>query len=133
MKNFFKLLYVSILCSLFVLSFSVIGKASENTLIIENMKTDNLLEPLGIDSEYPVFSWNLSDPETRGQKQTSYRIMIALSEDDAVSLTSFNNSGLHALYRVIIKSGLLASSSKKILVSNFTSGSCAKYQFGLRP
>ena len=82
MKNFFKLLYVSILCSLFVLSFSVIGKASENTLIIENMKTDNLLEPLGIDSEYPVFSWNLSDPETRGQKQTSYRIMIALSEDD---------------------------------------------------
>lgn len=82
MKNFFKLLYVSILCSLFVLSFSVIGKASENTLIIENMKTDNLLKPLGIDSEYPVFSWNLSDPETRGQKQTSYRIMIALSEDD---------------------------------------------------
>ena len=82
MKNFLKILYVSILCYLFVLGCSVIGEAAENTLVIENMKVNNLSEPLGIDSEYPIFSWNLYDPGTRGQKQTSYRIMLALSEDD---------------------------------------------------
>ena len=51
-------------------------------LIIKNLKTNNLTNPLGIDSAKPVFSWSLEDFATRGQKQTAYRIIVALSLAD---------------------------------------------------
>lgn len=69
-------------------SFALIGQVraesnAENasTAKIENLKTDNLSNPVGIDSEAPLFSWNLADTLTRGQKQTAYRITVAESEE----------------------------------------------------
>ena len=74
---------ISVLLASFLLAFStaLMGQASDG-LVIENLKVDNLSEPVGIDSENPLFSWNLSDPNTRTQKQTAYRITAALSEKD---------------------------------------------------
>lgn len=51
-------------------------------LIIKNMKTDNLIKPLGIDSLNPLFSWNVEDFSIRGQRQSAYRITVAFSEND---------------------------------------------------
>ncbi len=51
-------------------------------LTIKNLKTNNLINPLGVDSVKPVFSWNLEDISTRGQRQTAYRITVAVSTSD---------------------------------------------------
>lgn len=44
---------------------------------IVGLQTDHLTNPIGIDSETPVFSWKLEAPDTRGQKQTAYRVTVA--------------------------------------------------------
>jgi len=62
-------------------------------LIIKNLKTNNLTNPLGIDSAKPVFSWSLEDFATRGQKQTAYRIIVALSLADLKKERFVWNSG----------------------------------------
>lgn len=51
-------------------------------LIIKNMKTDNLIKPMGIDNVNPVFSWNVEDFSTRGQMQSAYRVTVAISQSD---------------------------------------------------
>lgn len=43
---------------------------------IHSLAVDYLENPVGIDSEKPLFSWKMSDT-VRGQKQTAYQIMIA--------------------------------------------------------
>ncbi|MBQ7901932.1 MAG: family 78 glycoside hydrolase catalytic domain, partial [Clostridia bacterium] len=56
--------------------------ADENsTMTVTSMQTDHMTNPIGIDSEKPLFSWSLQDDSVRGQKQTAYRIAVALSED----------------------------------------------------
>ena len=91
MKKFLSVILMSVL---FITLLAMTGQAAG--LVIENMKTDNLVTPLGIDSENPVFSWNLSDPETRSQKQTSYRVTVAESEDALLSGTYVWDSGVVA-------------------------------------
>lgn len=51
-------------------------------LKIQELKTDNLINPMGIDSKKPVFSWNLADTETRAQLQTAYRITVSDSAEN---------------------------------------------------
>lgn len=64
-----------------------------NRFFIKNMKTDNLIKPLGIDSVNPVFSWNVEDFSIRGQRQTAYRITVASSEEDLISKNYVWDSG----------------------------------------
>lgn len=66
------------------------GDASmtQSAMTVTNLKTDDLINPIGIDSPSPVFSWTLADPDTRGQKQTAYRIRVA---DSAQKLASADN------------------------------------------
>ncbi len=55
---------------------------NQHKFSVINLKTDNLVNPLGIDSEKPYFSWVISDNTVRGQMQTAYRITVALSATD---------------------------------------------------
>ena len=57
--------------------------ASLTTLRIEGPRCEYLVNPLGIDTPQPRFSWKLVDAEqTRGQKQTAWQVVVA-SEDDS--------------------------------------------------
>lgn len=47
---------------------------------IASLTVDYIENPVGIDSETPLFSWNMTDT-VRGQKQTAYQIMVADSYD----------------------------------------------------
>lgn len=60
---------------------------SKNKYSVKNLKTDNLVNPIGIDSKNPVFSWNVANTEKRAVMQTAYRIYVAESEknlDDGI-------------------------------------------------
>ncbi|MGN1121413.1 MAG: family 78 glycoside hydrolase catalytic domain, partial [Eubacteriales bacterium] len=57
------------------------GKArSTGSLCVSHLTVDHLTEPMGIDSETPVFSWQIADDAVRAWKQTAYRITVADSE-----------------------------------------------------
>ena len=46
-----------------------------------NLRCEQMIEPLGVDTEAPRFSWRLSHPE-RNQSQAAYRIIVASSLED---------------------------------------------------
>lgn len=49
---------------------------AEAGLVVTDLRCEYLTDPLGIDAREPRFSWKLVDSsQTRGQKQTAYRIM----------------------------------------------------------
>ena len=47
---------------------------------IVELRTQNLSDPMGIQTERPVLSWKLK-AEENGQKQTAYRIVAASGEE----------------------------------------------------
>ena len=47
---------------------------------VTSLTVDYVENPVGIDNSTPLFGWNISDPNTRGQKQTAYRIGVSTSE-----------------------------------------------------
>ncbi|MFP7477264.1 family 78 glycoside hydrolase catalytic domain [Terribacillus saccharophilus] len=47
---------------------------------IGNLRVEYRIRPVGIDSEKPRFSWNMSAAES-GQKQTAYQILVARNPD----------------------------------------------------
>lgn len=48
--------------------------------IIKKLQVEYMTDPIGIDVEQPVFSWQMESQE-RGQKQTAYRIMVSSSAE----------------------------------------------------
>lgn len=70
------------------------GENGTSTLKVIELQTDHLTDPIGIDSETPLFSWKLEDTETRGQKQTAYRIRVASSEEKLSSGADMWDSAL---------------------------------------
>jgi len=47
---------------------------------LTDLRCEDLAAPLGVDSAKPQLSWQLEDPSnTRGEKQTAYRILVASS------------------------------------------------------
>lgn len=48
-----------------------------------DLRCEYLRNPLGIDAHQPRLSWRMepADPETRGQRQTAYQVLVASSED----------------------------------------------------
>lgn len=85
-RSFFAVLtvFVMLLSTFSVTAYAAIQvrNTQNSTMEIVNMKTDGLINPIGIDSKYPVFSYALCDNFQRGQKQTSYRITVANSKDN---------------------------------------------------
>ncbi len=71
---------VAILCS--VLSFATAQGKDDTvnagtTLRIEDLRCEYLVDPLGIDTAQPRFSWKLVDAEkTRGQKQSAWQVVV---------------------------------------------------------
>lgn len=61
----------------FGLQAAAADAAQTTSVKIVGLQTDHMTDPIGIDSEAPVFSWKLEAPETRGQKQTAYRVTVA--------------------------------------------------------
>ena len=54
---------------------------------VTDLRCEYLTDPLGIDVQYPRFSWKLVDPsKTRGQKQTAYQVVVT-SDPPAGSTT----------------------------------------------
>ena len=78
----------------FGVTVSAAPKNADSTAEVIHMQTDRLNEPMGIDSENPVFSWQISDSTARGQKQTSYRITVAESENGLESGNYVWDSGI---------------------------------------
>ncbi len=62
--------------------FSFTGCQPKNVIktsgkaVISSLTVDYLTNPVGIDSDTPLFSWNMADT-VRGQKQTAYQIMVS--------------------------------------------------------
>lgn len=52
-------------------------------LSVTDLRCEYLTDPLGIDAQYPRFSWKLVDSKkTRGQKQTAYQIVLTTDFHD---------------------------------------------------
>ena len=85
MKKFLSVLLSASLMLTAVPSFGLhafAADAAQTTSVkLVGLQTDHLTNPIGIDSESPVFSWKLEAPDTRGQKQTAYRVTVAASAD----------------------------------------------------
>ena len=85
MKKFLSVLLSASLMLTAVPSFGLHAFAADATqtgsVKIVGLQTDHLTNPIGIDSETPLFSWKLEAPDTRGQKQTAYRVTVAASAD----------------------------------------------------
>lgn len=56
-------------------SFSVPAFAEESVREIVSLTADGLVNPIGIDNEAPVFTWQMQADET-GAKQTAYQIVV---------------------------------------------------------
>ncbi len=84
MKKFLSILLSAAMLTASVPVAGVHVSAAEpaNPVKIVGMQTDHMTDPIGIDSQPPVFSWKLEAPETRGQKQTAYRIQVADSKEN---------------------------------------------------
>ncbi|MBD5131302.1 MAG: family 78 glycoside hydrolase catalytic domain [Clostridiales bacterium] len=68
----------------------------ELTVKIEKLEVNGSENPLGIDDEKPIFSWQLSSDE-RGKSQTAYRIVVKNGGQtvwDSQKVTSENNYGV---------------------------------------
>lgn len=62
--------------------FAVAPKTNDKSMAptgvsVTDLRCEYLMDPLGIDTQIPRFSWRLVDPRrTRGQQQTAYRILV---------------------------------------------------------
>ena len=54
-------------------------------MIIYDMKTEDLINPIGIDEKKPRFSWKLQS-KISGTLQTAYRIIVRSDNDTVLSL-----------------------------------------------
>lgn len=74
-------------------------------MIIYDMKTEDLINPIGIDEKKPRFSWKLQS-KISGTVQTAYRIIVRSDSDtvwDSGKVTSTAQSALNTtvgLYRL---------------------------------
>lgn len=89
MKKFLSVLLAASLLTASVPTLGLHAAAADttpaDTVKIVGMQTDHMTDPIGIDSETPVFSWKLEAPAVRGQKQTAYRVTVADSEENLAS------------------------------------------------
>ena len=71
-----------VLCMVFqagmVTSFAEEG--GQSTATIQKLQVEYMVNPMGLDSTAPRFSWTMAD-SVRGQKQTAYEIMVATSPE----------------------------------------------------
>ncbi len=72
---------------IFYFSFVAVGlfacqhRPDYSSLHIENMKCEYQVNPLGLDIISPRLSWQLSNGNIRGEKQSAYRIVVATSSE----------------------------------------------------
>ncbi|PWM98771.1 MAG: hypothetical protein DBX37_06040, partial [Massilioclostridium sp.] len=78
-KNRILALILAVAMALSIVMPTNIFAAEQDTTIIE-MKTNDLVDPMGIDTSNPVFSWKM-DSTITGQKQTAYQILVAKDKD----------------------------------------------------
>ncbi len=77
------LMAATVIATLF--STAIFYASAEGVITIDNLKTESLKNPLGIDVEKPIFSWQMSDgTATRGQKQTAYQIVVKNGDNETV-------------------------------------------------
>src|SRR6266702_1755920 len=74
-------------CAVFLLGLLLLLKNSASaTVEVKNptdLRTDSLIQPLGIDSPRPMLSWRLQD-DTDGAKQTAYEIFVYSKRPTAI-------------------------------------------------
>ena len=92
MKNYYTLKVISSTCSI-ILFFTIACQGVSKCKLV-NLRVQSAVEPLAIEDEHPVFSWQMVSKE-RGQKQASYRIVVSRQDDKSVVWDSeVVNSGL---------------------------------------
>jgi len=71
---------VTMLCAYTLLFCSGCGVLGHSDITVKELRCEYALDPLGIDTEKPRFSWTL-ESNRRGQKQTAYQIIVASSAE----------------------------------------------------
>jgi alpha-L-rhamnosidase len=86
---------ISLLSFTFLSSCDTSTFKSNSSLLISDLRCEYLIDPLGIDTPEPRFSWKLIDAShTRGQKQTAWQIIItAPPTSDSGKTTTLWDSG----------------------------------------
>ena len=69
-----KVIILIALCCLFIQA------AQSDTLSITDLRTEQLTNPLGLDTPQPRFSWRLQSGQ-RNEMQTTYRLSVAASPE----------------------------------------------------
>lgn len=73
-------------CAVFLLGLLLVKNSASATVEVKNptdLRTDSLIQPLGIDSPRPTLSWRLQDV-TPGAKQTAYEIFVYSKPSTAI-------------------------------------------------
>ena len=71
---------IFIICGLLMVT-AISCKKAKNQINIANLKCEYLVEPIGIDSHAPRFTWQITGEKT-GTKQTSYEIIVGTDSMD---------------------------------------------------
>lgn len=79
----FKFFTATLLLTLFAIQFECDAQDKSISRAID-LRTEYLVNPLGIDAAHPRFTWRLEDLRT-GARQTSYRILV---DQDSVAVTN---------------------------------------------
>ena len=84
-------------CLLFTLHFIVLSALSQ--VNVEKLLTENLLNPLGIDTQHPKFSWQLRS-DHRGILQTAYEIKVNNGKKNIwASRKQLSDQSVHVIYK----------------------------------
>ena len=67
------------LISIFV--FLILSAGISATISISTLRTEGLTNPLGLDVEYPRFSWKLEATTEHDVMQKAYQILVALTPE----------------------------------------------------
>lgn len=71
---------VTMLCAYTLLFCSGCSVLGHSDITVKELRCEYAVDPLGIDTEKPRFSWTL-ESNRRGQKQTAYQIIVASSAE----------------------------------------------------
>ncbi|GAO41384.1 alpha-L-rhamnosidase [Flavihumibacter petaseus] len=79
--------------------------APTTTPRVENLQTEHLTEPLGLDAASPRLSWQVSDARPLA-KQSAYRVIVATSNDFGAKSLIWNSNKLSSDKQLAVYAGL---------------------------
>lgn len=74
------IIFAIIFCAALAAGYRKLRQSAKTEITIQKLQVCHLTNPLGIDEDVPVFSWQMASSQ-RGSSQSAYRIMVAQGKE----------------------------------------------------